>query len=245
MTPFDALSTPLPRRLREGLDRIGAVLRAERWGAAEGAALTPTQLDALTFLAARGDKGARLQAVADYLAVSQPTATDSVAALARKALVTKSPDPEDARALRLRATAAGREASLAAQTEDSPIERALATLPVSEQEDLLRLVIKTIRALQEAKAIAPQRLCVGCRHFRPFAHEDAELPHHCALVDAAFGGRHLRLDCPEQEEAPPAQRDAAWALFLRAAPRLSAREASRGGLPGTNRPAAADPKLED
>ncbi|MBY6242749.1 MarR family winged helix-turn-helix transcriptional regulator [Methylosinus sp. Sm6] len=217
MTPFDALSTPLPRRLREGLDRIGAAMRSERWSAAEGAALTPTQLDALAFVAGRGDKGVRLRAVADHLAVSQPTATDSVAALVRKALVTKTPDPEDARAVLLRATAAGREASFAAQTEDSSIERALATLPPPEQEELLRLVIKTIRALQEAKAIAPQRLCVDCRHFRPFLHEDAELPHHCALVDAAFGGRHLRLDCPEQEEAPQAQRDAAWTEFLRAA----------------------------
>jgi DNA-binding MarR family transcriptional regulator len=215
MSLFDALSSPLSRRLREGLDRIGAAMRAERWDTAEGASLNPTQLDALAFVAGR-ERGVRLRAVADQLGVTQPTATDSVAALVRKGLVTKTADPDDGRAVVLRATPAGREICRDIDASESAIERALSSLPAKEQQTLLHLVIKTIRALQEAKAIAPQRLCVTCRHFRPFAHEDAELPHHCALVDAAFGGRHLRLDCPEQEEAPPAERDAAWSVFIAA-----------------------------
>jgi DNA-binding MarR family transcriptional regulator len=214
MTPFDALSSPLSRRLREGLDRIGAVLRAERWDAAEGLDISPTQIDTLAFVIGRGDKGVRLRAVAEHLGVTQPTATDSVAALVRKGLLTKTPDPDDGRAVALRPTAAGREISREADLAESAIERALSSLPAEEQQTLLHLVIKTIRALQDAKAIAPQRLCVTCRHFRPFVHEDAALPHHCALVDAPFGGRHLRLDCPEQEEAPPAERDAAWSAFI-------------------------------
>jgi DNA-binding MarR family transcriptional regulator len=215
MTPFDALTSPLSRRLREGLDRIGAAMRAERWNAAEGADLTATQLDALVFVAGRSDKGVRLRAVAEHLGVTQPTATDSVAALVRKGLLTKTPDPEDGRAVVLRSTPAGLETSHEADLTESAIERALSSLPAQEQQTLLDLVIKTIRALQEAKAIPPQRLCVTCRHFRPYVHDDAQLPHHCALVDAAFGGRHLRLDCPEQQEAAPAARDAAWRAFIR------------------------------
>jgi DNA-binding MarR family transcriptional regulator len=211
MTPFDALSSPLSRRLREGLERIGAAMRAERWGAAEG--LNPTQLDALAFVAGR-ETGVRLRAVAEHLGVSQPTATDSVAALVRKGFLTKTADPEDGRAVVLRATIAGRALSRDIDHSETAIDRALSSLPAEEQQTLLALVIKTIRALQEATAIPPQRLCVTCRHFRPYAHEDPELPHHCALVDAPFGGRHLRLDCPEQEEAPPAERDAAWSAFI-------------------------------
>jgi DNA-binding MarR family transcriptional regulator len=220
MTPFDALSTPLSHRLRDGLDRIGAAMRAERWGAVDG--LNPTQLDALAFVAGRA-KGVRLGAVAEHLGVTQPTATDSVAALVRKGLLTKTADPEDGRAVVLRPTTAGRAVSRDIDHSETAIDRALSSLPAEEQQTLLALVIKTIRALQEAKAIAPQRLCVTCRHFRPYAHDDPELPHHCALVDAPFGGRHLRLDCPEQEEAPPAERDAAWSAFIAGAARARER----------------------
>lgn len=205
MTPFDALSTPLSRRLREGLDRIAAAMRADAWGLAEEAGLTPTQAHALTYIAGRGDAGLRLRAVAEHLGVTQPTATDSVAALARKGLVAKRADPGDKRAVAIRVTPAGRDVTRAIGLALTASEKALATLTVQEQQTMLELVIKTIRALQEAKAIPPQRLCVTCRHFRPNAHDDAELPHHCGLVDAPFGGRHLRLDCPEHEAAPAAR----------------------------------------
>lgn len=214
MTVFDALSPPLTRRLRDGLERIGAAMRADRWGVAEEAGLTATQLHALTFVAGRGEGGIRLGAVAEHLGVTQPTATDSVAALVRKGLLTKLADPADKRAVAIRATPAGQAVVRAVGLAVSSTERALDTLSIDEQSKLLDLVIKTIRALQEAEAIPPQRLCVTCRHFRPYAHEDAALPHHCALVDAPFGGRHLRLDCGEHAPAEPQARDATWKLFV-------------------------------
>ncbi len=216
MTLFDAITTPLTRRLREGLDRIAAAMRADEWGVAEEAGLTPTQLHALTFIAGRGDAGLRLRAVAEHLGVTQPTATNSIAALARKGLVAKLPEAQDKRAVAIRVTPAGCDVVRAIGLAMTSAERALETLTPQEQQTLLALVIKTIRALQQAKAIPPQRLCVTCRHFRPYAHEDAELPHHCALVDAAFGGRHLRLDCPEHDAAPPPLIEEAWRAFERA-----------------------------
>ncbi|PWB82203.1 MAG: MarR family transcriptional regulator [Methylocystaceae bacterium] len=203
--------------MREGLDRIGAVMRADQWGVAEEAGLTPTQLHALTFIAGRGDAGIRLRAVAEHLGVTQPTATDSIAALVRKGLLTKLADPKDARAVAIRITPAGCDVVRAIGLAITSTERALESLSAKEQSTLLELVIKTIRALQEAKAIPPQRLCVTCRHFRAYVHENAELPHHCAFVDAAFGGRHLRLDCGEHDEAPPEARHAAWRAFDRRA----------------------------
>ncbi|WP_246728720.1 MarR family winged helix-turn-helix transcriptional regulator [Methylosinus sp. RM1] len=218
MTPFDAISTPLPRRLREGLDRIAAAMRSDEWGVAEEAGLTPTQLHALTFIAGRGEAGMRLRAVAEHLGVTQPTATDSIAALVRKGLAVKLPDPADKRAVAIRVTQAGCDVVRAIGLAMTSAEQALETLSPREQQTLLDLVIKTIRALQQAKAIPPQRLCVTCRHFRPYAHEDAELPHHCALVDAPFGGRHLRLDCPEHDPAPAPAREEAWSVFARRSP---------------------------
>jgi len=219
MASFDALSTPLARRLRDGLDRISAVMRADQWGVAEESGLNPTQAHVLTFVAGRGAAGMRVRSIADHLGVAQPTATDSIAALVRKGLLTKVPDPEDARAVAIRITPAGHDVVRGLGLAITATERALETLFMTEQSTLLGLVIKTIRALQLAGAIPPQRLCVSCRHFRAYVHDDVDLPHHCDLVDAPFGGRHLRLDCLEHGQAEPEAFEAAWKVFDRGAER--------------------------
>jgi DNA-binding MarR family transcriptional regulator len=203
----------LTRRLRDGLDRISAVMRADQWTIAGTAGLNPSQLHALTFIAGRAEKGARIGAVAAQLGVTQPTATDSIAALVRKGLATKKADPEDPRAVSVRITQAGRDVVRGIGLVITATERALETLSYDEQAELLRLIIKTIRALQIAGAIAPQRMCVTCKYFRAHAHEDRRSPHHCDYVDKAFGVEGLRLDCAEHEALPAAQQDAVWQSF--------------------------------
>jgi hypothetical protein len=133
--------------------------------------------------------------------------------LARKGLLTKASDPKDARAASIRMTCAGEEIARGVGLAMTSTERALETLSPKEQTMLLHLVIKTIRALQIAKAIPPQRVCISCRYFRANVHDDADLPHHCAYVDAPFGGRHLRLDCNEHVEAEQGALDSAWIAF--------------------------------
>lgn len=213
MTAPPPIGQQLTRRLRDGLDRICAVMRADQWTIAGTAGLNPTQLHALTFIAGRAEAGVRVGAVAAQLGVTQPTATDSIAALVRKGLLTKHADPEDPRAVSVRTTASGRDVVRAIGLAITATERALETLSPAEQNELLLLIIKTIRALQVAGAIAPQRLCVTCKYFRPHAHEDHRSPHHCDYVDAALGVEALRLDCAEHEAAPAAHQDAAWRGF--------------------------------
>lgn len=74
-----------------------------------------------------------------------------------------------------------------------------------------------IRALQVARGIPVQRMCVTCAHFRPHAHDDADEPHHCAFVDAAFGDAALRIDCGDHEDALEEKRDSLWARFSKVA----------------------------
>lgn len=206
-------SPALTRRLRDGLERIACVLRADRWGATETTALNPTQAQILDFLAGRGDKGARVGAVAAHLGVSQPTATDSIASLEKKGLAARRPDPQDRRALAVAPTEAGR--ALAQQIDASPsaAERALQSLDARDQTELLGLLVKLIRNLQIDGAVAPQRLCVTCRYFRPHAHADPAAPHHCDFVDAAFGPQALRLDCGDHIPAPPAEAEKIWSVY--------------------------------
>src|SRR5581483_5701384 len=185
-----------------GLAKIGLVLRHEAWRGREETGLTPTQSQILALLRARGG-AAGLGDLARELAVSAPTASDSVAALAAKGLVAKA----RGRTLSVALTPAGRrEAVRAARWPDVLLE-AVDALEPADQGAFLRGLCAIIRSLQERGRIPPARMCATCRFFQPNVHADPEKPHHCGFVDAPFGDRQLRLDCadwrqPDTEEEP-------------------------------------------
>lgn len=212
----------LSRRLVDGLERIAAALRADRWRALEAAPVNPTQAQILGFLAGR--RGARVGEIAAHLGASQPTATDSIASLEKKGLVHRGFDAHDRRATTVTATAQGLALSGAIETQSGATERAVQGLSAQEQAQLLGLVIRLIRNLQREGAIPPQRMCVSCKYFRPHAHDDAQAPHHCAFVDAAFGATMLRLDCADH--APAQDEEQVWNRFLGDAASDAARPAA-------------------
>jgi hypothetical protein len=69
------------------------------------------------------------------------------------------------------------------------------------QRQLLHVVTDHIRRLQRQGQIPVVKMCLSCRFFDGYAHPGTADPHHCRLVDAAFGHQQLRLRCPEQEPA--------------------------------------------
>jgi DNA-binding MarR family transcriptional regulator len=208
-------------RLREGFERIALVLRSDLWMASGKAGLNPTQAQALALLAERAG-GLRAKEIAAHLAVSPPTIADTLAALERKGLVARAPDPADARAMRVILTDEGRKVGRALAQSKSQVTTALAMLSPDQQADLLLSQIRIIRSLQLAGAIPEQRICVSCRHFRPNAYPGAAQPHHCAFVNAAIGDRDLRLDCGEHEAADPSIQSANWMAFDTARPPFQA-----------------------
>lgn len=190
-------------RIASGFGQIAAFMRMVGWREAEPIGLTPTQTACLSLLSGRG--ASRVTALARLLGVTQPTASDAIAALERKGLVARRPDPGDGRATSIGLTEAG--ARVVRQTGQPPaaLARAIGALEPGERAGLQRALSKTILSLQQQGAIEPQRLCLTCRFFRPFVHSDAEKPHHCAFVDAAFGDASLRVDCGDHEEAGPGE----------------------------------------
>lgn len=209
--PFDI--EPLPQRLASGLAQLATALRSAQWRDAEALDLSATQLRMLTLLDGHGAP-MRLSDLAARQGVSRASASDSVGALERKGLLARQPDPRDGRASLLSPSAAGAAIARDASRGAAPILAVAGALPPADQAALLRLVITLIRGLQLAGAIPPARLCVTCRHFRPHAHPDTPAtPHHCALVDAAFGDRNLRLDCREHEAAAAQDAQAIWERF--------------------------------
>lgn len=210
---FDSLGEPTAQRIAAGIAKLGAALRSHAWRAADARGLTPTQGQVLAFLQSRAPSPVRLNAVAEALQTSAPTASDAVGALVRKGLVERGRDEDDARAVALRLTEIGLSESQRTAEWPDFLLRAVETLPLDEQGALLRALVSMIRELQERGEIPVARLCVTCRYFRPYAHPEAEAPHHCALVGAPFGDRHLRLDCPDHDQAQGDAAQATWARF--------------------------------
>jgi DNA-binding MarR family transcriptional regulator len=229
--PFDNATDALERRVAAGLVKVSLALKHHAWRRANPRGLTPTQAQVLTTLrSARA--GLRLAEVADRLAVTAATASEAVGALVRKGLVRKTPDAADLRSLSITLTPTGRkEADRAAGWLDVLLE-AVGTLSPAEQAVFLRALVKTIRTLQDRGRIPISQMCVTCRFFRPYAHPDPERPHHCAFVDAPFGDRHLRLDCPDHQPADARSLEQIWTRFA------MAEAHSSGQCPGGGRAAA-------
>jgi DNA-binding MarR family transcriptional regulator len=203
---------PLDKRVTTGLAKVGIALKQQAWAEAGGRGLTPTQGQALALLRAN-PAGLRLGELAGQLGVTAATTSDSVAALARKGLVSKVPLAADGRAVLVRLTPAGvREAAAAAAWPDFLLE-AVDELSADEQAAFLRALVTMIRTLQTRGRIPVARMCVSCRFFQPYRHEHPTTPHHCAFVDAPFGDGELRLDCPDHLTAPEALAARNWEAF--------------------------------
>ncbi len=218
-------SDPIVVRLREGLERIAFVLRADLWVLAGQAGLNPTQAQVLNLLASRPN-GLRAKDIAAHLSVSAPSMTDTLAALARKELITRDADPGSPKTVLVRPTEAGRALGERIAQASTQVGEALATLSVSAQAELLLTQIALIRQLQRAGAIPLQRMCVSCRYFRPRSYPGSAKLHHCAFIDAPIGDRDLRLDCMEHETADAALQDANWAAFAAAPLAMDTHDAS-------------------
>lgn len=204
---------PIEQRLATGFARISAAMRSRAWERAVAHRLTPTQLDILTLLQSR-NTGLRLSLVAEQLGISRPTASEAVATLVGKGLAEKSRAGDDRRAVGLRLTASGAGLLASLRGHSGLFDAALGNLTDAEKAVLLKLLIKMIRGLQERGEIAAQRLCVSCKYFSAHQHVDPNRPHHCRLVNAAFGDGQIRLDCPEHEEADGQAQQRNWAAFV-------------------------------
>lgn len=209
-TPEDKSS--MDYRIGEGLSRLASALGADERAQAKQAGLTATQRAVLSLLEGR-PAGLGVGDIARHLLVTQPTATDTILALERKGLVAKATEEGDRRASRVQITAAGAALHRLSQSSPGAVAEAVAALPAIQKRAFFDALVSIIRGLQEAGAIPVQRMCVSCQFFRPHQHDDAARPHHCALVDAAFGDPDLRMDCRDHVLSDPAHRAATWRAF--------------------------------
>lgn len=207
----------LEHRIGEALARLAQALRSDDWSRAKAAGLNPAQGAILQLLEGRKN-GLGIGEIAGHLGVSQPSATDSVRSLEAKGLVTKAEVAGDRRSVRVELTEAGRAILAGDLASAGSVDASIIMLAGEEKDEFLFTLIKLIRTMQEAGAIPIQRMCVSCRYFRPFAHADADRPHHCQFVDAAFGQTSLRIDCRDHETADAGMRAEHWRVLAGSQP---------------------------
>lgn len=197
---FERASGPIAERLATGLAKLSLALRHEAWHEANARGLSPTQAQVLQALGHSGSM--TLGELARELGLGSPTVSEAVSTLARKGLVRKARSSLDGRALVLSLTAAGRRQAARLALWPDVLREVLEELSPQDQTAVLRAVIHAILALQRTGRIPVARMCVTCQFFRPNVHADPDRPHHCTFVDAPFGDRSLRLDCPDHQPAP-------------------------------------------
>ena len=205
----------LASQVYTGLAKISMALRSQAWAELWPHEINPTQGAILSMLD-RHDEPVRLGDIARELGVTAPTVSFSVKVLAAKRMVQVRKAADDSRARAISITRSGRDAARLAQGLPDAMARAAAALSLEEQAALLKALMIMIREMQLAGTMPVARMCVTCRFFRPDAHPGTATPHHCNFVDAPFGDRALRLDCPEHEHAAPAELTETWERFRKA-----------------------------
>jgi DNA-binding MarR family transcriptional regulator len=208
--PLNTCEDSTEQRILIGLSKVSLALKSKSWRDAGQHGLSPTQAQILALLQSKGTSGMRLSEVADGLAITAATASDSVRVLDEKELVQKARSQVDGRAIAITLTDKGQR--LAAKTSgwSDLLLNTVGELSELEQTVFLRGLIKMILKLQQSGQIPIAHMCVTCHFFQPNRYPNRDRPHHCDFVDASFGDRNLRLDCPDQIAAPIELADHNW-----------------------------------
>ena len=190
----------LPHRLATGLARVAVAMHLAADDPAAGLERTLAQQQLLLLLSQRRD-GYTLSDLAGDAGMTTLTTESSIGTLVREGLVVMGPAAASPSDVLVTITERGRAQAPHLLHWASDLLAELRNLDEMGQLQLLQVVTGHIRRLQQQGQIPVVKMCLTCRFFDGYAHPGTADPHHCRLVDAAFGHQLLRLRCPEQEPA--------------------------------------------
>ena len=182
------------RELAEILERLSSLLRADSRRRGLPAGLQPVHVETLLYLARCNRYSNNPQAVAEYLALTKGTVSQSLKVLERGGWIEKAADAEDRRKVRLLLTASGEQ--LAEDLAEPPaLQQALADgePPADRLTDDLR---RLLAGMQRATGNRSFGICETCRFF-----QREEEGFRCGLTGEGLSVEDSRLICREHEEA--------------------------------------------
>jgi DNA-binding MarR family transcriptional regulator len=187
-------------RLAHGLSRAAVAIDFASDGSVANLERTVAQQLVLLHLRSHRHRAAIIADLAADLAMNVDDTLTAVGTLGREGLITLIPTPSYAPTdVRVELTPAGRALSRDMLNWAADLLSEIERLSEDDQRQLLKVVVDLIVSMQRSGQIPVSRMCVTCRFFDPYKHPGTRLPHHCHLVNSAFGHRQLRLRCPEHE----------------------------------------------
>jgi DNA-binding MarR family transcriptional regulator len=133
--------------------------------------------------------------LARELNVTDPTVSDAIAALIRKGLVARNPDPEDRRRHNLVLTQAGRKTAAELSRWTAPAEIATSKLDRLEAEQLLDTLLAVMAKLHDAQMLPVVRACCTCVQLETTGSETRN--YRCLFYDIPMTVSDLRVDCAD------------------------------------------------
>jgi DNA-binding MarR family transcriptional regulator len=162
---------------------------------AESHDLSSTQMRLLSWLYVGPPPAARSATLARELNVADPTVSDAIAALIRKGLVARTPDPNDRRRHDLALTQNGRKTAAELARWTAPAEIATSKLDRAEAEQLLDTLLLVMAKLHDAQLLPVVRACSTCVQLGTIQTDTRS--YHCKLYDTPMTISDLRVDCAD------------------------------------------------
>jgi DNA-binding MarR family transcriptional regulator len=174
--------------IRDLIDRLTRLAAAEEWNGP----LNPSQFAALSYLA-RANRFSRAPShVADFLATTRGTASQTLKALARKDLIAETRSDEDKRSIRYDVSAPG----LEVLQSPSSLEKAIDTLPPEVNASLASSLKALVLTMLHQRGGRSFGICRTCCH-----HEAKDTGGHCRLLNVPLSPTDAAQLCHEHTPA--------------------------------------------
>ncbi|WP_428669637.1 MarR family transcriptional regulator [Roseibium sp.] len=174
------------RAIRELIDRLTRLNAAEEWNGP----LNPSQFAALTYLG-RANRFSRAPShVADYLATTRGTASQTLKALARKALIAETRSDADKRSIRYDITEAGQELL----DNPSGLDHVIGHLSPETAESLSASLKALLLAMLHERGGRTFGICRTCEH-----HETKANGGFCRLLQVSLASEETGQICHEHQ----------------------------------------------
>ena len=172
---------------------LARAIQSEQRRAAIAAGLLPVQWSILAYLREANRYSNTPQALAEYLALTKGTVSQSLKLLEERGWVVRAHDTGDRRVLRLALTEAGRQRL--GGVADAGWRGAVEALPAGEREAAEAALAHLLAGWQQARGGRTFGVCRSCVHFRPGAVE-----HHCGLTGEVLSEEDSGRICREHEQ---------------------------------------------
>ncbi len=174
------------------LERIGHLIRTEE----QIGGLYPAQWAALRYLARANRFSRTPMALTHYLGSTRGTVSQTLIALEKKGLVTRTPSERDKRSVDVALTTAGKKIikndpllNLADEIRTATNEKPETTQQVLEK------ILKQLLKENDGRAFGQ---CKNCRYFKNHVRQSAKEPNFCALLEVGLSEQDSEKICAEQ-----------------------------------------------